>query len=184
MTLTISDVIKSRRTIHSFKATPSPPREIITAAIEHATWAPNHHLTQPWQFHLIGNKTKEKICQLNAELVCAKSGSQAAEAKLKRWREMPGWLLLTCARAADELREREDYAACCCAAQNLILSLWSEGVGVKWTTGEVIRDERFYHITNINIASTFMVGLFWYGFAEVIPPARRKPLAEVLFALP
>ena len=61
MTLTISDVMKSRRTIHSFKATPLPPEEIIIAAIEHATWAPNHHLTEPWQFHLLGNETKEKI---------------------------------------------------------------------------------------------------------------------------
>ena len=105
-------------------------------------------------------------------------------AKLKRWRQIPGWLLLTCPRSDDELREQEDYAACCCAAQNMILYLWHEGIGVKWTTGEVLRDERFYRITHINIASTFIVGLFWYGFAEVIPAARRKPLEEVLFALP
>ncbi len=184
MTRSIGDIIKSRRTIHRFKPASLPARELITAAIEHATWAPNHHLTEPWRFHLLGDETKEKICRLNAELIRAKLGDRAAETKLARWREMPGWLLLSCARSDDALREREDYAACCCAAQNMILYLWNEGVGVKWTTGPVIRDERFYRLTNIDMAARFIVGLFWYGFAELIPPARRKAPEEVLFELP
>lgn len=184
MTSSINELIKSRRTIHNFKPDPKPSVDVIKSAIQHAVWAPNHHLTEPWQFHLIGDETKEKICQLNAELIRTKLGDKAAEAKLKRWQALPGWLLLTCPRSDDDLREQEDYAACCCAAQNMSLYLWNEGIGVKWTTGKVIRDERFYQITNIDIASTFIVGLFWYGFADVVPPAKRKPLEEVLFDLP
>ena len=38
---------------------------------------------------------------------------------------------------------KEDYAACCCAVQNLCLSLHSEGIGTKWTSGPVNFDGRF-----------------------------------------
>ena len=36
---------------------------------------------------------------------------------------MPGWLLVTCKRSDDLLRQQEDYASCCCAVQNLSLYL-------------------------------------------------------------
>jgi nitroreductase len=32
---------------------------------------------------------------------------------------------------------REDFAACCCAVQNICLSLHAQGIGTKWTTGPV-----------------------------------------------
>ena len=184
MTSSINELIKSRRTIHSFQSDPKPSIDVIKAAIEHAVWAPNHHITEPWKFHLIGDETKEKICRLNAELVRNKLGDNAAESKLKRWQEIPGWLLLTCPRSDDQLREQEDYAACCCAAQNMMLYLWNEDIGVKWTTGKVIRDPGFYEIVNIDMKSDFVVGLFWYGFADIVPPAKRKPLKEALRELP
>ena len=109
-----------------------------------ASGPPNHHLSQPWRFHLLGPETAELICLLNAEIVEAKKGEKAAEIKLRRWRENPGWLLMSRQRAEDELRDLEDYAACCCAAQNLSLLLWEQSIGMKWTTGAVTRDERFF----------------------------------------
>lgn len=183
MSNVIAELIKGRRTIHNFKPEPVPAKEMIVSAIDHAIWAPNHRMTEPWQFHLIGSETKDRICRLNAELVRGKHGDKAAEGKLKRWSEIPGWLLLTCERSDDQLREREDYAACCCVAQNLMLYLWNEGIGVKWTTGDVIRTEEFYQIVNADMTSTSVVGLFWYGYFDKLPPARRKPVAEVLFEL-
>lgn len=182
--MTLTQLIKERRTIHTFKTDSCPPVELIKTAVEHAVWAPNHHMTEPWQFHILGQQTKEKICQLNAQLVGEKQGEKAAQAKLRRWRDMPGWLLLTCARSEDELREREDYAACCCAAQNLLLYLWSLEIGCKWTTGEVVRTRSFYDIVNVDMRTSSVVGLFWYGYFDRVPPARRKPLSEVLTELP
>ncbi len=184
MTSPISELIKGRRTIHQFKPQPVPEHELIIEAIEHAIWAPNHKLTEPWRFHLIGRETSDKICQLNARLVEEQRGTKAAEVKLKRWQEIPGWLLLTCLRSEDEIQAREDFAACCCVAQNLMLYLWQAGVGVKWTTGEVTRDEKFFEIVNIDAATQSVIGLFWYGYAADIPQTTRKPLTDILFELP
>jgi nitroreductase len=184
MSSSIADIIKNRRTIHQFKANETPPVELIQQAIEHGIWAPNHHITQPWHFHLIGPETREQICQLNAALVGEKKGEKAAEIKLRRWREIPGWLLMSCDISGDEIRDREDYAACCCVAQNLSLYLWEKGVGMKWTTGGVTKNRHFYDLFDLNPGQRQLVGLFWYGYPEEIPEGTRLPLSEILDILP
>jgi len=184
MAFSIADTIKDRRTIHRFKSREKPSMEMIQMALEHATWAPNHQMTQPWHFYLIGSETAERICQLNAELVRVKQGDKVAGMKLRRWREIPGWLLLSCDKGGDDCRNEEDYAACCCAAQNLSLYLWEKGVGMKWTTGTVTRDQRIYDIMRIDRERQKIVGLFWYGYPEDIPQKTRRPLDESLIILP
>ena len=174
----VDRVIRSRRTIHEFTSDVPAP-ETVREAIEQARWAPNHHHTEPWRFYLISADGGARIAELNAELVRQKSGDQAAASKLQRWRAMPGWLAVTCAISEDANREREDYAACCCAIQNLMLALWARGVGMKWGTGKVTRDPRF--MTLIGAPPTeFTVGLFWYGYAAAIPAQERRALTDIV----
>ncbi len=180
----IKDLIMNRRTIHQFKPEPVPDDATIRAAMEQAIWAPNHYLTQPWMFYLLGEKSKHQICLLNAKLVHEKQGERAAEIKFKRWREVPGWLVLTCRKSDDEVTMREDYASCCCVAQNLMLILWDGGIGVKWTTGAVTRTGAFHDIIGVDSEQEEVVGLFWYGFPADIPGAERKSLERVLTEIP
>jgi len=181
---TIAENIRSRRTIHNFIPDRVPPRELILEALELANWAPNHHLTEPWRYYLLGPETKEKLCRLNADLLRAVRGDKAADLKLQRWLEIPGWLIQTCMVSANAVRMDEDYAACCCAAQNLLLYLWSQGVGCKWTTGELSRHEELYRILKLDPLQERVTGLFWYGYAAEISVTARKPLAEKLMELP
>lgn len=180
----VAELLRGRRTIHDFQPGRVVPREMIVRAIELARWAPNHHATEPWHFYLLGRETAEAIAHLNADVVSAGRGAEAGAEKLARWLAIPGWLLLTCDRGDDAEREREDYAACCCAAQNLQLYLWSEGVGVKWTTGKVTRDPRFHDLVWVDPAVESVVGLFWYGYASEVPRPGRRPVSEVLVTLP
>lgn len=184
MSSRIAETIRGRRTIQRFLPATAPPEDTVLDAIAHAVWAPNHYLSEPWRFYLLGPGTVEAICLLNAELARGKGGDKAAAMKLQRWREIPGWLLLTCVQGADEVRRWEDYAACCCAAQNLMLYLWDRGVGVKWNTGEISRDRRFFEITRIDPEAERVVGIFWYGQPAEIPATTRKSPAEVLRRLP
>ena len=50
------EVLRGRRTINLYLQTPVP-KKLVRAAIEAATWAPNHHVTEPWRFYLLGKKT-------------------------------------------------------------------------------------------------------------------------------
>lgn len=182
--MSTQDTILQRRTINSFSANKRPPRELIDNALEAARWAPNHRFTEPWRFYLLGNETAQAVSQLNAEIVRAKSGDEAASAKLAKWSAVPGWMVVTCVKSDDPLTAQEDYAACACAIQNIQLSLWEQGVGMKWTTGAVTRDPRFYDLLWIDPEQESVVGLLWYGYPAEIPVSRRKPVSDVLIELP
>lgn len=178
-----AELIRSRRTVHLFRTDPVP-REVVERALDLARWAPNHRLTEPWRFYWLGPETAHALAQLNAELVEAERGPIAAANKLERWQAVPGWIAVTCRRSNNSLRAEEDYAACACAVQNLMLVLWSEGVGTKWTTGNVTRDPRFFELLEIDPAQERLVSLLWYGYPAEVPSTLRRPLADVLVNRP
>lgn len=176
-------LLRGRRTTHAFKPG-TPPRELILRAIELARWAPNHRLTEPWRFYLLGQRTVEAIADLNAELTAAKQAAAAAEAKRRRWLAVPGWLLVTCVKSANAIQAREDYAACACAVQNLMLYLWSQGVGTKWNTGKVTRDPRFFECVGMDANREEVVSLLWYGYPAEVLKMERQPLEKFLHERP
>lgn len=172
--------LRERRTVHDFLADPVPDT-LIEEALDCARWAPNHHRSEPWRVFLLGPRAQAAIAHANAALVAAKRGERAAEIKRERWLAMPGWLVMTSPINADDaLREREDYAACCCAAQNFMLALWAAGVGVKWTTGEVVTTAGFAATVGFDRDTERAVGLFWYGWPATVVEQRRRPLSAFL----
>ena len=179
----LAEVIRGRRTINLYLQTPVP-EELVRDAIEAATWAPNHHVTEPWRFYLLGEQTVGHCLALCHNIVSAKKSADMADFKRRSWSEKPGWLVVTCRRSADEQLQQEDYAACAAAIQNLMLYLWKAGVGSKWTTGDITRDPRFFDIVGIDDATEFVVGLIWYGYPKLTPEQKRLGLDEVLRRLP
>lgn len=177
-TSTVASVIRSRRTINDFRPEP-PPRELILQGIELARWAPNHKLTEPWRFHLIGPKTAAAIVELNARLTEEQKGSTAAEQKRRKWSTIPGFLAVTSQQTGDSFRDQENDAAVCCAIQNLTLFLWEQGIGSKWVTGDVTRHPEFLQLLGINSTVEKMVGLIWYGYPASSPEMKRRPLPEI-----
>jgi nitroreductase len=178
-----AEILQGRRTISLFLQTPVPD-ELVRDALEAATWAPNHHVTEPWHFILPGEHTVQKILDLCRLMTAGKKGDELALHKRESWAEKPGWLIVTCERSEHELRQQEDYAACCAAVQNFMLYLWKAGVGSKWTTGDITRDPRFFDIIDVDESQAFVVGLIWFGYPKLTPGQSRKELSKVLRRLP
>ena len=176
---TLEGVLRGRRSIDLFQPEPVDPG-VLMQAIEVARWAPNHRLTEPWRFYLVGTNTRRALVDLAAELDAEAKGERAGEARRARLEAIPAFFVLTSRRSDDALLEREDYAACCCAVQNLMLFLWQRGVGVKWTTGRVTRHPRFYEILGIEREKEVVVGFFWYGVPKVVPVQRRRDIAQIV----
>jgi len=176
-------VLRDRRTIDQYIHTPVPD-ELVLEAIDVATWAPNHYVSEPWRFILPGPETIERIIDLNAAIVADRKTPEHGEHKRAAWSEKPGWLVVTCTRNDDTLREREDYAACAAAVQNFMLYLWRAGIGSKWTTGAITRDARFFEIIDANVDTEFVVGMIWFGYPKITPTQSRKDTAAVLTRLP
>ena len=177
-----ASVLRGRRSIDLF--VPDPVAiDTLMAAIELASWAPNHRLTEPWRFYLIGPTTMCAVVDLAVELEIAKKGERAGPLRRARLEAVPGTFVLTSLRSEDALTERENYAACCCAAQNLMLYLWRQGIGVKWTTGAMTRQQRFYELLGIDAGKESVVGFFWYGVPKVIPVQKRRAVEEIVTVL-
>jgi nitroreductase len=176
-------VLRGRRTIDQFIQTPVP-KKLVLEALEVATWAPNHYVSEPWRFILPGKETIRDIIDLNATIVAEKKSPEHGEHKRRLWSEKPGWLIVTSPCNDDAVREREDYAACCTAVQNFMLYLWKAGVGTKWTSGAITRDQRFFDIIGIDPRTELVVGMIWYGYPKITPTQSRKGLHEVLQELP
>ena len=181
--VTVASVIRGRRTIGAF-LTEVPPREIVLEALELARWAPNHKKTEPWHVVWLGPEAVRAVIELNSKIIAATKGAAEADSKAKKWAQVPGWLVITCDLASDAFRREEDYAACCCAIQNLQLALWSAGIGTKWSTGEVIRHPDFHARLGIDPAQQRVVGMFWYGYPAVVPEQTRHPVESFLRELP
>jgi nitroreductase len=171
-------VLRGRRSIDLFSPEPVSAATLL-AAIEVARWAPNHRLTEPWRFYVLGAATMRAVVDLAVELEVAAKGERAGPVRRARLEAVPGMFVLTSARSEDPLVDRENYAACCCAAQNLMLYLWRQGIGVKWTTGGITRQQRLYDLLGIDSGKEALVGFFWYGVPKVIPAQKRRPIEEI-----
>jgi len=180
--LAVAELIRGRRTINLFEPDPVEPRALLDA-IELARWAPNHKLTEPWRFYLIGPRTLARVTDCWASFEAEIKGEAAGTARRKRLAGIPGHFVVTSARHADANIDRENYAACCCAVQNLMLYLWQRGIGVKWTTGGITRQPRFYESLGIDQAAESIVGYFWYGRPAVIAPQQRRAVSEIVSTL-
>jgi nitroreductase len=179
----LATLIRSRRSIDLFEPGPIGT-DVLLEAIELARWAPNHRLTQPWRFYVLGPATADSVARCAAAFEAETKGERAGAARLARFKAIPGNFIVTSRRSDDELLEREDYAACCCAIQNLMLYMWQRGIGVKWTTGAITREQRLYDVLGIDSQAERIVGLFWYGRPKVVPTKERRPVAEIVVELP
>ena len=175
----LAERIRSRRSTNMFLKQ-DVSMDLVREAIELARWAPNHHLTEPWHFYVLGEEKKAASVELIRTIVTENKNAEMGDHKAKSAAAIPGWLVVTCAKSDDDLRGREDYAACCCAVQNILLYLSEAGVASKWTTGLITRDQRFFELLGVDAEKEFVVGLIWYGYPKILPTQSRKDVAEIL----
>jgi nitroreductase len=174
----LAERIRARRTTKLFLRQ-KIKKQLVLDAIELARWAPNHHLTEPWHFYMLGDETTAASIELIRTIITESKTRELADFKADAATAIPGWLVVTCKRSQDELLQQEDYASCCCAIQNLTLYLSEAGIASKWTTGLITRDQRFFDLLDINADKEFIVGLIWYGYPKVLPTQCRKDVTEI-----
>ena len=99
----VETAIRSRRTHKAFRPDPVPKGQ-LDELFELARWAPNHNLTNPWRFRVMGPRTLEALK--------AAAGPEAAP-KLDR---APTLVVCSCALSGDPVQDEEDLHATACAA--------------------------------------------------------------------
>jgi nitroreductase len=180
--LAAADLLRGRRTTNLFEPEPVGAGALLDA-IEVARWAPNHRLTEPWRFYLIGPETAAVVADCWAGYEAETKGEAAGAARAKRLSAIPGHFVVTSVRDENEVIDLENYAATCCAVQNLMLYLWQRGIGVKWTTGAITRESRLYRVLGIDEWRERIVGYFWYGTPKAVAAQKRRGVDDISVVL-
>jgi nitroreductase len=124
----IDDLIRTRRTHKAFGPDPVPPA-VLLELFELARWAPNHHVTDPWRFRVLGPQTREALKQVAED---AKPGSGS---KLDR---APTLIAASVKQTGDEAQDHEDVLATAVAAYIVLLGAHARGLAAYWRTVPVM----------------------------------------------
>ena len=123
-----ADAIRTRRTHKAYEPAPVA-RETLERLFELARWAPNHNLTNPWRFRVVGPHALE--CLKRA------AGPENA-AKLDR---APTLVVASVVQTGDPLQDEEDRDAAACAAYIVLLAAHDMGLAGYWRTPAVLRND-------------------------------------------
>jgi nitroreductase len=151
----VETAIRTRRTHKAFGAEPLP-REQLIELLDLARWAPNHHLTAPWRFRVIGPRTLASLKRV--------TGPEGA-AKLER---APTLVVVSCLLGGDPVQDEEDLHATAVAAYIVLLAAHARGLAGYWRTPELLRGEAGREAIGLPPEERF-VGLLHLG-----PPRQEK----------
>jgi nitroreductase len=139
-----TDAIRQRRSIKRFSERPVM-REEIETLLDAAARAPNHRLTQPWRFYVLGPDARHAYGLALGERKARKL-DDADKARTVRdtvaaeHRALPAMIAVAVVEHADPEAREEDYAAAMMAVQNLAIAAVEMGLGTHIKTGGVMAD--------------------------------------------
>lgn len=142
----VFEAIQHRRSIRQFTDRPIR-REEIERLIDAAVQAPNHRMTQPWHFYVLGPHARRGYGEvLGARKAKKVEDPVAALAVIEKVAsaEAAVPVMIAVSMTLDENAEirEEDYAATMMAVQNLLLAAQSMGLGTHVKSGAVMDDAR------------------------------------------
>ncbi len=174
----VRNLLSSRRTLSRF-ADKAVDRELVLGAIDVARWAPNHNLTEPWHFYVLGPEAIKTTIECVRARATEAKGEEMGRRKARRAENVPSWVVVTCRRSEDEIEQREDYAATSCAIHNMALYLWEAGVGMKWCTGSMANTTFYADALGLDSGPEFIVGILRIGYPLNLPTQKRKAASLV-----
>lgn len=184
--MSLTELIKQRRTIYQFQEKPVSST-LIESFIEAAIHAPNHKLTEPWKFLMIGSKTQNSLAEVYAQKRALKHHDegtegykQAYEKSLNKFLAIPTMVFFVQQLGEDPVTTKEDYAACSCAIQNFQLAAWEQGVGVQWSSGPILKDERTFEMLGLDFDKHELIAALYMGYPKAVGSTKRKAVFEVI----
>lgn len=123
----LEEAIRTRRTHKAYAAEPID-RATLDELFELARWAPNHKLTNPWRFRVVGPGALARLKDA--------VGDPVAAAKLDR---APTLVVVSAIQSGDPALDEEDVLAAGAAAYIVLLAAHGRGLAGYWRTPAVLR---------------------------------------------
>lgn len=165
----LEHAIRSRRTHKAYAREPLD-RATVAELLELARWAPNHNLTNPWRFRVLGRDSLERL---------KRAAGEESAAKLDR---APTLVVASCVQSGEPVQDEEDICAAACAIYIVLLCAHARGLAAYWRTPAVLRTEAGRAAVGMGADERFL-GLIHLGRPrqEPRPPERRSPSDYVSF---
>lgn len=164
----VEKAIRTRRTHKAFADRELDP-EMLDELLELARWAPNHHLTNPWRFRVLGPKARERLMDL------AEAEKPGSAVKLRR---APTLIAVTAHQDGDAAQDREDLLATAVAAYLVLLGAHARGLAGYWRTVALLDNPAARKIVGLSSSET-PVGILYLGYPvqeQRVP--ERAPLGD------
>ncbi|HEX4719967.1 MAG TPA: nitroreductase [Thermoleophilaceae bacterium] len=167
----LEEAIRTRRTQKAFRPDPVP-RETLDELFELARWAPNHHLTDPWRFRVVGPQALAALKEA--------AGPESAP-KLDR---APTLVVASTVQTGDRVQDEEDLLATGVACYIVLLGAHQRGLAGYWRTPAVLRTPQGRAAVGLPDDEHF-VGLLHLGWCNQVKEApERAPTGEFVTYLP
>jgi len=161
----VETAIRTRRTHKAFGSEPLS-REEIGELLELARWAPNHNLTAPWRFRVVGPQTLARLKEA--------AGPEGAP-KLER---APTLIVVSCALGGDPVQDEEDLHATAVASYIVLLAAHARGLAGYWRTPELLRTEEGREAVGLPKGERFVALLHLGQPRQEKAPPQRPPLEQ------
>jgi nitroreductase len=186
----VLEVIRTRRSIGQFKPEPVPA-ELIQELLDTAVFAPNHRLTEPWSFHVLGPESKRRFAEIrrNARRDAlpdphAPEAQPALQKLYDTTLHTPAIIVFTAAGHPDpELTEENEWATFG-AAYAFMLGAWAKGVGTYFRTGRGVLGSPELRALLSLPPDGRIIGVVYAGYPEAVPQKKRTPASEKTAWLP
>jgi len=179
----VMQAIAGRRSIKRFADRPIERRR-IESVLDAAVQAPNHRMTQPWRFYVLGPVARRRYGAVLGGRKARKVedpavARQVAEKFENEHAALPVMIAVSMKENENaEIRE-EDYAATMMAVQNLMLAAEAAGLGTHLKTGAVMQDPAARAAVGVP-ADERIVAVIHAGEPDEAPAARpRTPAADL-----
>ncbi len=144
--MNVIEAIEARRSIKRFTdeaVAPGAVERLLAAAV----LAPNHRLTQPWRFLVLGPVARAEYGRVAADRKASTVADPAAAEAVRRkvvgeYAAVPAMLGVALRPAEQPEVREEDFAATFMAVENLCLAALELGLGTHLRTGAVLADVR------------------------------------------
>jgi nitroreductase len=168
----IEKAIRTRRTHKAFGSRPVEPA-ILEELFELARWAPNHNLTNPWRFRVLGPETRARLMEL------AEAEKPGSAVKLQR---APTLVAVSAHLGGEPGQDRDDLLATAVAAYLILLGAHARGLAGYWRSVELLSDPRGRSLLGLAEQES-VVGLLYLGepIQEQRVPERSENAAVVSY---
>lgn len=161
----LESAIHTRRT-HKVYGSEPVAREVLDELFELARWAPNHHLTNPWRFRVLGPQALERL------------KAAVGEADAHKLDRAPTLVCVSTLRQGDPIEDEEDLAATACAAFIVLLAGHGRGLATYWRTPAILREDSGRAALSVP-EDELVIGLLYLGpKRQEQQPPERAPVEE------